>query len=114
MNTETLNRDTLVAGQTFGAHPYVCAASQTLVRGQVVALNSSGKIAAAGPDDDIFGIVADNVTTGASDTDKSVDVYTVGVFDKDSIVFASDFEAADKVAALKAMRYSGMITVKVV
>lgn len=114
MLTETLNRDTLVAGQTLGAHPYPCAASQTLVRGQVVAINNSGKIAAAGTSDTIFGIVADNVTTGASDTNASVDVYTIGVFDKNSIVFPSSFEETDKAAALKAMRFNGMITINVV
>ncbi len=109
---QTFSRDALVAGETFGAVPVPVAASQTIVRGQVLSF-ASGKVSAAGAKATPYGIAADSVTTGETG-DTSVPVYTVGIFNENALVFADGITADEKAAQLLALRNIGLVTTHIV
>jgi len=113
MTTATLSRDGLIAGEAFAPVPYTVAASQTIVRGRLLSY-ADGKVSACAAAGTAFGIAADDLTTGASDTTRSVPVYTVGVFNKNAVVFADGITDEQKTAALLAMRNIGLVTTNIV
>lgn len=110
---QTLERDNLVAGKIIDAVPVKVAASQSIFRGQVLSYDS-GAVSVATATGTPYGIAASDITTGESETDKSVPVYMMGVFNKDAIVFADGATEDNKAAQLLALRNIGIITTAIV
>lgn len=113
MDTYTKKADNLVAGGIIDAIPYTAAAGQEIKRGQILSY-SEGKVSVTAADGTPYGIAADDVTVGGSDTDVSVPVYEEGLFDIDSIIFPEGASDEQKETMKVALRNIGIHTTKLV
>ncbi len=113
MATYTLERDGLIAGDSFAPTPVTVAASQTIVRGQVLSF-SSGAVSACAADGTPFGVAAADITTSATETTKSIPVYQIATLNKNALVYASGTTDAQKATILAALRNIGIITTSIV
>jgi len=109
MAKETLNYDSLFAGEVRSVITIDLAASQTVKRGDLLECTvaastgataaSFSKPSAAAKATNIYAIAAEDVTTSASQTAK-ITVYRDGFFNQNAIVFGGESTAAENKHAL--------------
>ena len=118
MNKETLQYDSLLTGEVSGVAGVKLAASQQVKRGDLLELavtesvsgsavvrtlgSAFSRPAAAVKLGNLYAVAAEDCTTQAEDTDKTVTVYLGGYFNPDAMRFGGASTAADNALGLLA------------